>query len=156
MGATHRLGLLVEYVFNGIQDHRPDLVASGVAQRQHLGCPLMSSIGGFRTECVDQVNGGLVGVCPADHRDVSPRLEDREEVDDVRNGIMVAFPLPHCHILLSVLVSSDSYPVSFPEAKVVIGIPPEAWLHENTSAMALYPPWPAKLTHTALVELGPD
>jgi hypothetical protein len=22
--------------------------------------------------------------------------------------------------------------------------------------MALYPPWPAKLTHTALVELGPD
>jgi hypothetical protein len=45
------------------------------------------------------------------------RLEDREEVDDVRNGIMVAFPLPHCHILLSVLVSSDSYPVSFPDGQ---------------------------------------
>jgi hypothetical protein len=28
MGATHRLGLLVEYVFNGIQDHRPDRVAA--------------------------------------------------------------------------------------------------------------------------------
>src|SRR4051794_33212146 len=110
VGATHHLGLLVEYVFNGIQDHRPDLVASRIAQGQHLGCPLMSSLGGFRTECVDQVNGGPVGVCPADHRDVSPRLDDREEVDDVRNGIMVAFPLPHCHILLSVLVSSDSYP----------------------------------------------
>jgi hypothetical protein len=44
----------------------------------------------------------------------------------------------------------------FLTAKVVIGIPPEAWLHENTSVMPLYPPWLAKLTHTALIELGPD
>jgi hypothetical protein len=44
----------------------------------------------------------------------------------------------------------------FRTSKVVIGIPPEAWLHENTSVMPLYPPWPAKLTHTALIKLGPD
>src|SRR3954470_23024813 len=52
----------------------------------------MSSLGGFRTECVDQVNGGPAGVCPADHRDGSPRLDDKEEGDDVRNGIMVTGP----------------------------------------------------------------
>jgi hypothetical protein len=67
---------------------------------------------------------------------------------------MVAFPLPHCHILLSVLVPVTPTQCPFRTSKVVIGIPPEAWLHENT--MPLYPPWPTKLTHTALVELGPD
>ncbi len=81
MEAAHHLRLLVKYVFNRIQDHRPDLVASCVAQHQHLGCTLMSSIGGFRTSRVDQVNGGLVGVGPADHRDVSPRLDDQKLED---------------------------------------------------------------------------
>jgi hypothetical protein len=38
------------------------------------------------------VNGGSAGVCPADHRDGSPRLDGREEGDDVRNAIMVTGP----------------------------------------------------------------
>src|SRR3954451_16425146 len=37
MDTAHHLRLLVKYVFNGIQDHRPDRVASRIAQGQHLG-----------------------------------------------------------------------------------------------------------------------
>src|SRR3954452_1513912 len=37
MDTTYYLRLLVKYVFDRIQDHRPDRVASRIAQGQHLG-----------------------------------------------------------------------------------------------------------------------
>src|SRR3954447_3367703 len=37
MDTTHYLRLLVKYVFDRIQDHRPDLITSRIAQGQHPG-----------------------------------------------------------------------------------------------------------------------